>query len=273
MKHQKSKYSIQKKMLVTFYFVFLIVFSSSGQTITFDDQGHSDFAFLPNPYTIGNGSESFRFTFSNGGAALPGNHRYRTTDTDGCNVSGAPFGYLRVDLNATTWIIETVSGNEINLGNIRFLNMLNCYSSFVYSITVTGFKNGTSTGSQAFSVTGGNSVFNPNTSFDDVDTVVITCANLASLGIDDINWTPSTLSIQENVLQDKIKIITTKEIIKIQFPQDLKLQNYTIYNITGTKISEGNSSEISTSPFSNGIYIIRLEIDDQIIIKKILINN
>jgi hypothetical protein len=188
MKQSISNYHIQKKIGVTFFFLFFIVFSNLSQTITFDDQGHADFAFLPNPYIIANSSESFRFTFSNGGAALAGNHRYRTTDTDGCNVPGAPFGYLRIDPSATTWTIETVSGNEIDLGNIRFLNMFQCYSSFVYSITVTGFKNGTSTGSQSFSVTGGNSVFTPNTNFDDVDRVVITGANLASLGIDDVNW-------------------------------------------------------------------------------------
>jgi hypothetical protein len=179
------------KKLLIFCSIFLYsAFMSNAQLITFDDQGHADFAFLPNPYTIVNSTESFRFTFSNGGAALSGSHRYRTTDTDGCNVPGAPFGYLRVDPSATTWTMETVSGNELNLGDIRFLNMYNCYSSFVYSLTITGFKNGTSTGSQAFSVTNGNSIFTPNASFDDVDRIVITSTDVAGLGMDDINWGP-----------------------------------------------------------------------------------
>ncbi|MEP5502942.1 MAG: hypothetical protein ABJP80_12445, partial [Algibacter sp.] len=176
-----------KKILLLFVLTIFGGFSSTAQLITFDDQGHADLAFLGNPYTIGNGGETFIFTLSNGGAAIAANHRYRTTDLEGCN--NTDLSYLRGgNSTATTWTIETSSGNELNLNEVRFLNLYECYN-FDYVLTITGFKNTVSTGSQPFTVTNSNSVFIPNASFDDVDKIVITTAvDLGNIGIDDINW-------------------------------------------------------------------------------------
>ncbi|MEP4780543.1 MAG: carboxypeptidase, partial [Algibacter sp.] len=176
-----------KKILLLFVLTIFGGFSSTAQLITFDDQGHADLAFLGNPYTIGNGGETFIFTLSNGGAAIAANHRYRTTDLEGCN--NTDLSYLRGgNSTATTWTIETSSGNELNLNEVRFLNLYECYN-FDYVLTITGFKNTVSTGSQPFTVTNSNSVFTPNASFDDVDKIVITTAvDLGNIGIDDINW-------------------------------------------------------------------------------------
>lgn len=69
-------------------------------------------------------------------------------------------------------------------------------SGFSYSLTIEGFKNNVSTGSQLFTVTGLNSIFTSNSSFDDVDKIVITASDLANLGIDDINWTLNPLPVE-----------------------------------------------------------------------------
>ncbi|WP_146613697.1 beta strand repeat-containing protein, partial [Algoriphagus yeomjeoni] len=157
--------------------------SSSSAIITFDGKGYIDNQDLGNPYTIDSNGETFKFTVSGG---VPTSNRYRTTDTWGCNNTG--FGDLTAGINtATTWTIEIVSGNEIDLGTIKFNNLFNCYA-FTYNLSIEGFKNNSSTGSQSFSVAGMNSIFTPNSSFDDVDKVVITGTDIANLGMDDINW-------------------------------------------------------------------------------------
>ncbi|MFC2186461.1 T9SS type A sorting domain-containing protein [Fulvivirgaceae bacterium LMO-SS25] len=158
-------------------------------TINFDGQGYVDDQEIGNPYTISNNGESFRFTISGG---VTTSHRYRTSDTWGCGYTG--FGDLTAGTNsATNWTMETVSGNEIDLGTIKFNNLFGCYS-FTYSLTIEGFRNNSSTGTQTFSVTGMNSVFTSNSNFNDVDKIVITGADLSNLGMDDINWTSTAPS-------------------------------------------------------------------------------
>ncbi|MBP0902413.1 beta strand repeat-containing protein [Mariniflexile gromovii] len=176
-----------KKQLLFLMLILLGGFTAKAQLITFDDQGHVDNGAYGNPYTITNNGETFIFTVS-GVTGGPTTHRYRTVDVFGCGNTG--FNHLNAGtFQATTWTIETQSGNEVDLGTIRFDNFFECFS-FAYSLSIEGFKNGISTGSQALSVPGMNTTFASNASFNDVDKIVITCADLGNLGIDNINWAP-----------------------------------------------------------------------------------
>ncbi len=174
------------KNLLLICLVFLFgKLSTFAQTITFDDQGYTNNQALGNPYSIINNGETFLFTVSNGGAPNATDNIYRT-DENSCGASG--LGHLYAgNFSATTWTIETSSGNEINLGRVRFDNIFPCFS-FSYSLTIEGFKNSVSTGTQTLTVSGLNSVFTSNSSFDDVDRIVITAMDLANLGIDDIEF-------------------------------------------------------------------------------------
>lgn len=158
--------------------------TTSAQIITFDDQGYTNNQALGNPYSINNAGETFIFTIVPSGSG-PTDNIYRT-DENSCGSSG--LGHLYAgNFSATRWTIETSSGNEIDLRTIRFDNVFSCFS-FSYNLTIEGFKNGNSTGTQGVTVSGLNTIFNSNSSFDDVDVIVITASDLANLGIDDIEF-------------------------------------------------------------------------------------
>lgn len=170
-------------LLVCFVFLFLSSYSTA-QIITFDDQGYTNNQALGNPYSISNAGETFIFTIVPSGSG-PTDNIYRT-DENSCSSSG--MGHLYAgNFSATRWTIETSSGNEIDLRTIRFDNVFPCFS-FSYNLTIEGFKNGSSTGSQTLTVSGLNTIFNSNSSFDDVDAIVITAADLGNLGIDNIEF-------------------------------------------------------------------------------------
>lgn len=163
---------------------------TKAQIITFDDQGHTSGQNLSNPYTIVNNGETFSFTVSGGSAT---NHVYRTSEPS-CGSTG--ISHLHAGTTSqTTWTIETTSGNEIDLGTIRFDNVFSCFS-FSYSLTIEGFQNNTSTGTQAFTVNGLNAIFTPNSDFDQIDKLVITSGDISHLGIDDISWSLNVLPVE-----------------------------------------------------------------------------
>ena len=177
---------MKKPVLILVTLFISITCYCQTSTITFDDQGHTNNQSIGNPYTIVNNGESFKFTITSSSATTQ--HRYQTAETS-CSSTGISH-ITAGTFSATSWTIETTSGNEINLGNIKFNNVFSCFS-FSYVLSIEGFKNNVSTGSQSFTVAGLNSIFSSNSSFNDVDKVVISSSDLANLGIDDINWEPS----------------------------------------------------------------------------------
>ncbi len=80
------------------------------------------------------------------------------------------------------------------------------------------------------------------------------------------------LSISNFELANDIKIITTQNAIKVLYSNNVNLQNYTIYSITGTKAAIGTENEIPTSFLSSGIYILKLDFDKGTFSKKVLVN-
>jgi len=82
----------------------------------------------------------------------------------------------------------------------------------------------------------------------------------------------ATLSTSDFELENKIKVITNKDMIKVISSNSVKLKNYSLYNITGAKVSSGKETEISTTSFSSGIYILKLDFDKGSLIKKVAVN-
>ena len=52
----------------------------------------------------------------------------------------------------------------------------------------------------------------------------------------------------------------------------LILENYSVYSITGVKVATGKETEIATSTFTSGIYILILDFDKAIVVKKVAIH-
>ena len=112
--------------------------TNSTSIITFDDQGFTDGQSIGNPYSIANDGEFFMFTITPINGAQTTSHRYQTQETS-CG-SGGLSHITAGSFSASTWTIETTSGNEINLVRMRFNNVFSCFGGFSYSLTVEGFK-------------------------------------------------------------------------------------------------------------------------------------
>lgn len=81
-----------------------------------------------------------------------------------------------------------------------------------------------------------------------------------------------SLSVDKFEFANDINVITTTEGINIFAPNNVSLQNYTLYNMTGQRITEGAETAITTTSFEKGIYILNLVFDKGVIIKKVIIN-
>ena len=82
--------------------------------------------------------------------------------------------------------------------------------------------------------------------------------------------TESTLSTSDFELANKIKVITKNDSLEIKFTNNIVFKNYTIYSITGAKITSGKESFISTETLSNGIYILELQFNQGHLTKKFM---
>lgn len=253
---------------ITLLVTIICAVQGMAQIITFDDQGFANGQSIGNPYTITNNGEVFRFTITSSSATTQ--HRYQTTENS-CTSTGLSH-ITAGTFSATAWTIETVSGNEIDLGTIRFDNVFQCFA-FEYNLTIEGFKDNLSTGSQSFTTNGLNSIFTPNSSFDDVDKIVIISTDLGNLGIDDINWTASTLHNDEFVFEDNVKLDINKSlnVITIISNSQVELKKHVMYSISGVKIVSGRESIIDTSSLVSGIYVLKLNFNKGVMVKKVII--
>ncbi|MBC2846029.1 leucine-rich repeat domain-containing protein [Winogradskyella flava] len=81
----------------------------------------------------------------------------------------------------------------------------------------------------------------------------------------------ASLSTSDFELVNDIKVITTSSEIKVITSNTVRLENYTIYSISGAKIKEGTESTIGIDAISNGIYIIELNFDKGTLVKKVVL--
>lgn len=84
--------------------------------------------------------------------------------------------------------------------------------------------------------------------------------------------TEDALSVSDFELANNIKVITTTDNIEVIASNNIRLENYTLYSISGSKIATGTESEISTTSFAKGIYILKLDFDKGAVTKKVLVN-
>ena len=90
-----------------------------------------------------------------------------------------------------------------------------------------------------------------------------------------INFNPVTedaLSVSDFELANDIKVITTADGIKVVASNNIRLENYTLFNISGQNIAEGSSTEISTNTLAKGIYLLKLNFDKGTVVRKVIIN-
>ena len=66
-------------------------------------------------------------------------------------------------------------------------------------------------------------------------------------------------------------MLTTSESIKVIAPNSVILQGYSLYTISGAKVATGTKSEITTSYVASGIYILKLDFDKGIVVKKVVV--
>lgn len=83
--------------------------------------------------------------------------------------------------------------------------------------------------------------------------------------------TEDALSMDEFELANTVKVITTTDAIKIISDNSLQLQDYTLYSISGIEIVTGKENNISTNTVSSGVYILRINFDKGVVVKKVLV--
>lgn len=87
-----------------------------------------------------------------------------------------------------------------------------------------------------------------------------------------INFASVTLNTSDFELANAIKVITTTDGISVVTSNNVRLENYTIYSLTGAKVATGTDSEISTSFLANGIYVLKLDFDKGSMVRKVMVN-
>ncbi|SHH60291.1 M4 family metallopeptidase [Winogradskyella jejuensis] len=71
-------------------------------------------------------------------------------------------------------------------------------------------------------------------------------------------------------LNETVKVINTEDGLRVLTEHDTQFKSYRIYSMTGAKVAEGNTKDIYISFLANSVYILHLELDAGVIIKKII---
>ena len=80
--------------------------------------------------------------------------------------------------------------------------------------------------------------------------------------------TEDALGTSNFELENELKVITTSNELEISYSNNIALETYTIYSITGAKIKEGSENNIAIDDMSNGVYILKLNFDKGIAVRK-----
>lgn len=73
-------------------------------------------------------------------------------------------------------------------------------------------------------------------------------------------------------LDNNIQILTTPNEINIMHSNKIRLQNYSMYDISGSKITEGTENVIAIHSLTSGIYILKLNFINRVYTKKVVVN-
>ena len=83
--------------------------------------------------------------------------------------------------------------------------------------------------------------------------------------------TEGTLSATNFELENEVKVISAENALTIDAGNELQLENYTMYNLSGQAIAKGIENVIPTTSYSKGVYILVLQFDKGSFSRKILI--
>ncbi|PHS08601.1 MAG: hypothetical protein COA88_06455 [Kordia sp.] len=84
--------------------------------------------------------------------------------------------------------------------------------------------------------------------------------------------TQDALGVSDFELSNDITVITTTDAINITHSNSIRLENYTIYSITGAKVTTGKEINIDTRFLAGGIYILKLDFNKGTVTKKFVAN-
>ena len=82
----------------------------------------------------------------------------------------------------------------------------------------------------------------------------------------------ASLSINNHEFLNIVRVIQTDGFIKIISSDNIELNNYKLYNISGQKIATDKNTEIKTETLTSGVYILKLNFYNKILTKKIIVN-
>jgi len=84
--------------------------------------------------------------------------------------------------------------------------------------------------------------------------------------------TQDALGVSDFELTNDIAILNTTDAITVTHSNSIKLEAYTIYSISGAKVTTGKENNIDTNYLSSGIYILKLDFNKGTVIKKFVAN-
>jgi hypothetical protein len=76
----------------------------------------------------------------------------------------------------------------------------------------------------------------------------------------------------ESNLDDKVNVVSNVNGLEIIFNKELGLKNYNLYSLSGKLIKTGIETTISTNEISSGIYLLKLDFNEGILVKKVAFN-
>lgn len=79
------------------------------------------------------------------------------------------------------------------------------------------------------------------------------------------------LSTDDFELNNTVKIITQQNNLEIVTNNDLQLNGYEVYTLSGSKVATGHTFSIQTETFTKGIYILKLYFDKGVVTKKVIV--
>ena len=81
----------------------------------------------------------------------------------------------------------------------------------------------------------------------------------------------TTLSTEDFSLNNLVSFIQSSSNIEIQAPSGIRLENYSIYSISGSNVQNGTTTIISTESLDTGVYILQNNFNKGILVEKIII--
>ena len=161
--------------------------------------------------------------------------------------------------NGFNAVDATVNFDDDDTTNIQTLNNWQ-NGNYAPHDSLSAFDGEDALGTWTLRISDGNNQFAPNDYIHFV-TATLTVTSGSTL---------STINIEN--FENMVNIITTPEEIQVVYADNLSLEGYIMYDITGAEVVIGTKNSIDTSSLTSGIYILNLDFDRGTVTKKVIIN-